>query len=180
MGTTFEPTRAEFGKEAEYKVCNRLNEASAKRYGGRLIAVIPDKIIKTNKDARGQYDLEVFLEDYPEIRLINEVKRRSEKYHFTKADDFPYSTVQIDSKSTFDNKLKTPYLYTIVNWDLQAAFSFSVDSSRSKWTERRYYHEAKGQWDDGYDCPKSEGLTFEDSFELMYWQLITITETSDW
>lgn len=84
--------------------------------------------------------------------LIIEVKSRA--YKFTCADDFPYDTIAIDTKSGFDAKTDKPAVYICISQITGDWTALDVEKTREHWVVSKRFDRKRGIPVVSYDCHK--------------------------
>lgn len=81
-------------------------------------------------------------------QAVLEVKSRS--FAFTGPDDYPYSTVFIDTVSGFDNKKVTPAVVIIISQQTGSILVVPVKSTRQHWEKETKYIPGRGHQETCY------------------------------
>lgn len=107
--------------------------------------------VRPNAEQRLHYadkgDLEIFRT--VEVLQVVEAKQRP-GIDFTSKETFPYPSVIVDVKATYDAKPQKPMMYVIVNSKLTHAIIIK-NSTNQHWFEKDHF--ARGRTRRYYECP---------------------------
>lgn len=112
-------------------------------------AVVPDSV-----PYGGQAKAINFINE-PDILVgdvVIEVKSRS--YQFTCAADFPFDTIGVDTKKSFDGKTDKPLIYVCVCQNSGSMTALDVQKTRKHWVEKRRFDRVRNIPVVSLDCHK--------------------------
>jgi hypothetical protein len=113
----FVPKRDAYEAVAEDWVVDRLNQHNIPAQRQSPLNIPQNERYRYPKE---QFDIIIPYKNLSGFFTV-EAKRKKKDYHFSSVSDFPFKTVNVDKKSTYDAKNQKPIGYVIVNAKRTAA-----------------------------------------------------------
>lgn len=164
MALKYNKEEGEWGKQAERKVLAGLTARG-------LDAVMPELQFDDKADY-AKYEHDIIVRDKEDLNksVIVESKRRRVK--FTTHLDYPYPTVIVDACSTFDLKIRKPFMYFIVSENLNGVLAVPVLSFKH-WEKTSKFNNRKDADEWYYECPIKHGISFDNAVAFINFQIQT-------
>ena len=128
------------GRKWQEYVADKLRELG-------YVAEVPEAVPYEGQEKAGNF---IDEEDILVNGLVIEVKSRA--YKFTCAADFPFETIAVDTKKSFDGKTRKPVLYVCVCQETGAICALDVAKTRDSWVITRRFDRKRGIPVVSYDC----------------------------
>lgn len=158
MALPYNEKEGEWGKEAERYVLQLLRERG-------LDASMPELSFTNSADyARYEHDLSIADEEDPNKTMIAEVKRRRKQFNTHL--NYPHPTVIVDACSTYNSKVRKPFMYFIVDENLTSVFAVP-GQSRKHWGKVHLFNDRKKEKEFYYTCSIEQCLSFDNAFYLV-------------
>lgn len=108
---------------------------------------VPELVVRPDASQRAQYS------DGGDIQITQRVEVKHRKMlDFTSAASFPYPTIIVDVKHSYDRAAPKPYAYLILNRSMTTAFKV-YGRTRPQWIVTRKLDRHAGREREFYECP---------------------------
>lgn len=122
-----------------------------------LTVQMPELSIRDSFEEAGEY---LDTKDLLVNGHIIEVKSRREK--FTSAEDFPYSTIFVDTVAGYDSKVTKPLAYVMISRETKTMLCLPSWKRPKYWTQEKRFDRIRKIYETFYMCPKNRLQSLED------------------